>query len=246
MSGTQAIPLIVGHRGAAALEPENTLTSFARGIADGADVIELDVHLSRDGRVVVHHDPAVDRTAVPGEGRTTGAIKDLTWDELQEVELRGGQRILGISEALDAITVPILLEIKAVEAARPVAEIVLATGAVDRVTMISFKAEALRVVREVSDAFRRGFIVQQSTESSRALLAELGAETYSVSIEHLSKDEVDVWHDKGISIGCWTALIEADVRRAIDAGVDAITADDPAWCRAVVEASRRARLAEHA
>src|SRR4030095_2633215 len=78
---TSSGPDVFAHRGGAALAPENTLAAFERGLTLGADGIELDVHLSRDGAVVVHHDATVDRTT---DGR--GAVSGLTADELARLD----------------------------------------------------------------------------------------------------------------------------------------------------------------
>src|SRR5690625_5481019 len=81
---------IVGHRGAALVEPENTLASFHRAVADGADILECDVHLSADDQLAVIHDKTIDRTAAEDSPRRTGAIADLTRRVLGEVRLVGG------------------------------------------------------------------------------------------------------------------------------------------------------------
>src|SRR5690606_12031890 len=75
------VPLLVAHRGARAVAPENTLVAMQRAVAIGVDAIECDVHLSADGEVVVCHDPTVDRTT---DG--TGAIATLPWDTLRELD----------------------------------------------------------------------------------------------------------------------------------------------------------------
>ena len=74
-------PRLFGHRGASAVEPENTLRSFSRAIRDGADYLELDVHATADGQVVVIHDPTVDRTT-----NGTGAVKESTLAALQRLD----------------------------------------------------------------------------------------------------------------------------------------------------------------
>ena len=71
-------PLIIGHRGAMALAPENTLSSFQKAIELGVDMIELDVHLSKDNQAIVIHDKSVDRTT---DGK--GVIKELTLEEIK-------------------------------------------------------------------------------------------------------------------------------------------------------------------
>src|SRR5258705_12537702 len=80
--GAMSIPLILGHLGASALAPENTLAAFSRAISDGADGIEFDVRLSRDGGAVVIHDASLKRT-----GLINRPVSDLTAAELGEVDV---------------------------------------------------------------------------------------------------------------------------------------------------------------
>lgn len=227
------VPRIAGHRGAATLEPENTASSFARAARDGADLIELDVHLSADGQVVVHHDATVDRTAVGG--RTTGAIAELTWAQLQEVQLAAGQRIPSLGEALDLIEVPVLLELKAVAAARPALDLVQERGITGRVSFISFDAQALRIILDVCPAARRGLLAVEPTAEAVSLADELGCETFSFAVEHAARDVVAAQQARGREVGLWTLHTFDDLRRALAAGADTITADDPAWARSVVD-----------
>src|SRR6185295_13498419 len=74
-------PRVFGHRGAAGLAPENTLPSFALGLALGADVLELDVHASSDGVIVVMHDPNLERTT-----NGSGPVREQTWSALQRLD----------------------------------------------------------------------------------------------------------------------------------------------------------------
>ena len=81
--------IIIGHRGGASLAPENTLACYRKGIEAGADMIEIDIHLTRDGHVVVCHDESVDRTT---DGK--GLIRELTLDEIRQLHIvdRNGQQ----------------------------------------------------------------------------------------------------------------------------------------------------------
>src|SRR5699024_877732 len=148
---------IVGHRGAALVQPENTLASFRRAVADGADILECDVHLSADDHLVVIHDKTIDRTAADDSPRRTGAIADLTRAELDEVRLAGGSSIPALEDVLDiaaAAGTPIYVEVKAVAAASRTVQLLLdrglARGAGDPdqapAWIISFSLEALRIV----------------------------------------------------------------------------------------------------
>src|SRR6185312_2950197 len=86
---------VVGHRGAMGYCPENTLASFQRGLELGADWIELDVHLSRDGALIVIHDETLERTT---DGH--GLVRDHTLAELKQLDAGDGQRIPTLSEVL--------------------------------------------------------------------------------------------------------------------------------------------------
>ncbi len=141
-------PLLFAHRGGAALAPENTLESF-RGAVEhwGADVIETDVHLTRDGEIVVIHDDTVDRTT---DG--TGRVADFTLEELQGLDagarfldLEGnpsmagrGVRIPRFEDVLDALPgVRINVDAKAPAAARPLVELLHRRGEEHRVLVAS-------------------------------------------------------------------------------------------------------------
>lgn len=149
---------VVAHRGASAHAPENTLEAFRAGVATGADALELDVHLSRDGVVMVHHDPTVERTT---DGR--GAVRSLTGAELQSLDAgysftndggrthpwRGrGVRIPTLESVLREFgDIPLIVEIKAAEVAAPARALLERHGAARRVLIGSFLSEALDVFR---------------------------------------------------------------------------------------------------
>jgi glycerophosphoryl diester phosphodiesterase len=145
---------VVGHRGNAAHAPENTLDSFRQAVAVGADVLELDVHVSRDGHVVVIHDPTLDRTT-SGSGR----VDRLTLAEIRRVDAgarftkdRGATypyRGIGITvPTLDHVlqdfpTMPLLVEIKAAEASLATRRVIEHHGAQDRCIVAAFDERAL-------------------------------------------------------------------------------------------------------
>ena len=157
------------HRGGAALRPENTIASFDYGLSLGADGLELDVHLSRDGIVVVHHDATLERTT-SGRGR----ISALTADELARVDaahwfrpsevppkpgadtasfpFRGlGHTVPRLRQVLARYPgVPLIIELKVndPELARRAIDEVRAAGAVERVAFGSFGWRVLRAARE--------------------------------------------------------------------------------------------------
>ena len=100
-------PLIIGHRGASAYAPENTLAAFELAAEQGADAIELDVQLSKDGRLVIIHDFDVSRTT-NGQGK----VADLTVDELQTFDAGEGQKILTLDELFESMGPRLLYNIE--------------------------------------------------------------------------------------------------------------------------------------
>jgi glycerophosphoryl diester phosphodiesterase len=93
--------LIVAHRGASAYEPENTIRSFDNAFQLGADFVELDVRLSKDGSLVVIHDEAVDRTT-----NGSGLVRDLTLSELKLLDAGKGEKIPTLEEVLELFSEP--------------------------------------------------------------------------------------------------------------------------------------------
>src|SRR5579862_2336724 len=137
-------PLVFAHRGGSALAPENTVAAFDNGLALGADGLELDVHLSSDGVVVVHHDRTLDRTTT-----LTGPIAARTADELRRVN------VPTLAEVLVRYPDPrIIVELKVNEGALAAAtiEVIRAAGAVERVCLGSFGTRVLRAARAIEPA----------------------------------------------------------------------------------------------
>ncbi len=109
MTNWQAVsgPLVIGHRGASADAPENTLAAFGLALAQGADGVELDVQLAADGALVVMHDGRVDRMT-----SGSGAVRDLPLAALQELEMAQGQRIPTLDEVLETFGPQLLYNIE--------------------------------------------------------------------------------------------------------------------------------------
>src|SRR5690625_6841998 len=82
-------PQLVGHRGAAEVEPENTIRSFRRGVVDGSAWLECDVHLSADGHDVIIHDATIDRTAQADSPLRTGSVAERSEEHTSELQSRG-------------------------------------------------------------------------------------------------------------------------------------------------------------
>jgi glycerophosphoryl diester phosphodiesterase len=222
-------PLVFAHRGGSALAPENTIAAFDNGLALGADGIELDVHLSRDGIVVVHHDRTLERTTP-----LRGPVAMREADELR------GAGVPALSDVLaryrDARIV-IELKLNDPALASAVIEDVRAAGAVDRVCLGSFGTRVLRAARalepriatsasreEVRLALYRSWVRWPVTRAAYAgyQIPEMAGGTRVVSprfVEHA--------HRAGLPVQVWTVDREEDARRLLGWGVDALITDRP-------------------
>lgn len=149
---------IIGHRGASAFAPENTLAGFDLALEQGAEALELDVRVSRDGTAIVIHDPTLDRTT-----DRAGPVAALSDADLDGVDAGyrfspggtrfpfrgGGVRIPTLREVLERYpTIPLLVEVKAVEAAPAIQAELIRAAAVDRVVVASFMDEAVEAFRK--------------------------------------------------------------------------------------------------
>ncbi|MDX2851983.1 glycerophosphodiester phosphodiesterase family protein [Streptomyces sp. PA03-3a] len=221
--------LTVGHRGVMGVEPENTLRSFVRAEREDMDQIELDLHLSKDGALIVMHDVKVDRTT---DG--SGLIGDFTLDELRDLDAGHGERIPVFEEVLDAVTKPIQAEIKDVAAARVLAAVMRERDLAGRVDVLSFHDEALAEIRELLPDARTVLVAQGPMGSEIITRAQaVGASLVSLSLRRISLALVQECHRAGISVISWTVNTPADLALARALGLDGVVTDMPAVKRAV-------------
>jgi glycerophosphoryl diester phosphodiesterase len=255
-------PVNIAHRGGAEIAPENTLEGFREGLRVGAGVLELDVHTTADGHVVVIHDDTVDRTT---EG--TGAVREMSLAEIRRLDAgyrftrdegetfpyRGqGIKIPTLEDVYGEFAeVPINVEIKG---KRPGTEgavwrIIESAGAEKRTLVVSESTPTIRRFREVSGG-------RMATASSSAelisfyLLSRIGLgrsvkpryqalqgpETYH-GLPVVTPGFVRAAHEQGLRVDVWTINSEANMRRLLGYGVDGIMTDRPDILAKVLGAS---------
>jgi glycerophosphoryl diester phosphodiesterase len=211
-------PLVIAHRGDSARRPENTLASFASALEVGAEIVEFDVHLTRDGHVVVLHDALVDRTT---DG--TGAVKDMTLAEIKRLsagypskfgEEYRGEKIPTLSEVLGHIRGRAIgmIEVKhdAVTAdaeggieAHTVAEIRKA-GMEKQVALISFARVALVRCRSLAPEILRGHLFLKATVDEVLAGAREIASTLVLPEKGMLSIELrDRAREAGVKVASW-------------------------------------------
>ncbi|WP_225846714.1 glycerophosphodiester phosphodiesterase family protein [Streptomyces sp. HPF1205] len=215
--------LTVGHRGVMGVEPENTLRSFRRAERAGLDQVELDLHLSKDGALVVMHDATVDRTT---DG--SGQIRDLTLEEIRGLDAGLGERVPVFEEVLDAVTRPIQAEIKDVAAARAVARVLRERGETERVSVLSFHDEALAEVRALLPEARTVLVASRLGPQIVDRAQAVGARLVSLDLTRLSLDVVRHCQAAGIAVMAWTVNTAQDWALARAFGLDGAATDLPA------------------
>jgi glycerophosphoryl diester phosphodiesterase len=244
-------PLVMAHQGGNGLWPDNTLYAFEQAVALGVDVLEMDIHSTADGVLVVIHDSTVDRTT-----DASGAVHDFTFAELQTLDAAyrwtpdDGQtyRYRGQAitiPALEAVFVafpemPMNIEIKQAEPsfAAPLCQLIRKHGMADQVLVVSFHEEATREFRELCPEVVTG-TTQNEVIALFALSKPFLEAVYSPAAGAVQVPEfrsglhvitprfVDAAHKRGLQVHAWTINDEADMQRLIDLGVDGIITDYP-------------------
>ncbi|UXX96444.1 glycerophosphodiester phosphodiesterase family protein [Streptomyces sp. AD2-2] len=214
--------LTIGHRGVMGLEPENTLRSFVAAEQAGLDVIELDLHLSQDGALVVMHDADVDRTT---DG--TGPIAERTLDELRTLDAGRGERVPVFDEVLDAVKSPLQAEIKDLAAARALAEVMHRRHLVERVEVSSFHDEAIAEIARLVPGVRTALIAGRFGPEVVERATEAGAETVCLNIRRLTLEVVEAARKADLKIIGWVVNTQDQLRLVRALGLDGATTDYP-------------------
>lgn len=202
--------------------PENTLRSFVHAERAGMDAIELDLHLSKDGALVVMHDTEVDRTT---DG--TGAIAERTLAELRELDAGDGERIPVFEEVLDAVRSPLQAEIKDVAAARALAEAIHRRGLTGRVEVSSFHDAAVAEIAALAPGVRTVLIASRWGADVVDRAEAVGAASLALNIRRLTLEIVERAHDRGLRVIGWVVNTQDQLRLARAFGLDAVTTDLP-------------------
>ncbi|GHC51803.1 glycerophosphodiester phosphodiesterase [Streptomyces flavofungini] len=214
--------LTIGHRGVMGVEPENTLRSFVAAQAAGLDIIELDLHLSKDGALVVMHDADVGRTT---DGR--GAIADQTLAELRELDAGKGERIPVFEEVLDAVKAPLQAEIKDVAAARALADVMHARDLTGRVEVLSFHDEAIAEIARLVPGVRTALVASRYGTDVVERATAVGATTLVLNIRRLTLEVVERARKADLRIIGWVVNTQDDLRLVRALQLDGATTDYP-------------------
>ncbi|WP_393086428.1 glycerophosphodiester phosphodiesterase [Streptomyces sp. LN704] len=214
--------LTIGHRGVMGVEPENTLRSFIAAQNAGLDLIELDLHLSKDGALVVMHDADVDRTT---DG--SGPISEMTLAELRALDAGCGERVPVFEEVLDAVRAPLQAEIKDTAAARALADVMHRRDLVGRVEVSSFHDEAIAEVTRLVPGVRTALIASRYGVDVVDRAVEAGAATVCLNVRRLTLEVVEHARKSGLRIIGWVVNTQDQLRLVRALELDGATTDYP-------------------
>jgi len=219
---------IIGHRGSPREFRENTLQSFARAFSDGADGIELDVHGTRDGAVVVHHDPATNSR--PGDSGPVAVIGEATLASLRSVDV-AGQPIPTLDEVLERVPdrATVYIEVKA-----PAIELAVITtirSGKRRCAVHSFDHRVARRVQELAPELAVGILQTSYPIDPPRAMRDAHARDLWQQWELLDTDLIHRVHDDGGRVIAWTVNDPAVAERLNGWGIDGICTDLPGVMR---------------
>lgn len=237
-------PAVIGHRGACALAPENTLASFALAMQQGADAIEFDVKLTADDQVVIMHDASVDRTT-NGKGKVNG----LSLAEIKELDAGGkyssdfsGENVPMLSQVFEQLGGRIRMNVELTNYSSPfdrlvpeVCKLVNEYQVQDHILFSSFFARNLHQAKRLLPDVPCGLLAFPGWMGYQA--RRNGWRKYQALHPFLDETTpalVEKVHQAGMRVHVWTVNEEADLKRLLASGVDGIFTDNPGFLRKIL------------
>jgi glycerophosphoryl diester phosphodiesterase len=215
--------LKIGHRGARAYEPENTLSSFRRALELGVDAVELDVRKTFDNKLVVIHNANVNKTT-----NGSGEVNELTLEEIKGFVIEKNEHVPTLEEVLDTVAnrVKVLVELKETGTEEQVVNLIRRKQLAENVILISFHEYILRKIRELSDELMTGLIYVRHKNPIQAAL-DLNAQYLLPLYRFTHSANVKKAHEAGLKVIVWTINNKEEVEEYKKKGVDGIASDRP-------------------
>lgn len=230
----------IAHRGASNFAPENTLAAFLKAQELGADYLECDVHLSKDGELIIIHDDKVDRTT-----NGTGYVKDFTLAELKELDAGSkfhpsfaGEKIITLNELLEEFygEIGLLIEIKKPTSypgiEEKVVELLSEYKALSGIIVQSFDIESMRKMNEMLPELEVAILMKRSIQklSTEKVKDYTSFATYiNFNVAYANKRVVNQIHNYGGKVLVWSTKDQVRIDKAFQYNVDGIITDYSIW-----------------
>ena len=232
------------HRGASGDYPENTLLAFREAIKVGATGFELDVHKTKDNKIVVIHDEDIERTFL---GK--GLIKDLTLEELQKFRCRKVlfrnltncyiptlEEVLEIVKSND-VTLNIELktdEIHYIDIEKDVIDLVKKYEVKNKIIISSFNPESIKICKDIDSEIKTGFLYYKPVVNIIEKAKRLKANAIHPSLELVSEKLIQKAHENNLEVNIYTVNSPRDMRRLINMKADGIFTDYPGLLNKII------------
>lgn len=219
------------HRGASEYAPENTLSSFYLGLLQGANGIETDVQLTKDGVPVLFHDDTVDRVS-DGHGK----LSDYTLEELKALKIYGNcttgfyDRIVTLREFFEkfsAYDIRFAMELKGPGVEADTLSMVKEFGLMEKTTFTSFQFDYIKKIKELDSSARIGWLVEDADEAAMDALRSIGGEEIAPKADHITEEAMKTWQKAGLGVRAWDVGSVAIMKRMCQLGVDGMTVNFP-------------------
>jgi glycerophosphoryl diester phosphodiesterase len=221
-------PRVIAHRGASGYEYENSRAAFRRAITLDADGVELDVHATRDGGIVVHHDPDI-----PGHG----PIAQLSLAEARQLRIRNGEQLPLLTEILELVgDRDVWVEVKGLPAAydQQLLGMLDRGPAPNRYAVHSFDHRIVYRLGQARPGVRRGILLSAYLQDPVSAMRAAGATTLWQEWQQVDQDLVNQVHESGGAVIAWTVNELGDLDRMVRLGVDGICGNYPDRIRVAI------------
>jgi len=221
--------LKIAHRGAKAYEPENTLQAFQKALDLNSDGIELDVHLSSDGHIIVIHDETIDRTT---NGK--GLVNDFILAELKSFLIDGKYQIPTLNEVFDLVDKRCLIniELKGLETPSKVVQLIEEyisekNWNYDHFIISSFDWDMLEETSNLNSNISIGVLTEENIDTALAFAEKIKAKAIHPDFNLLNEENVQQIQEKGFQVLPWTVNSKEDIQKVKSYKVDGIISDNP-------------------
>jgi glycerophosphoryl diester phosphodiesterase len=214
----------IGHRGAAALEPENTLRGIGAAIGHGMDYVEIDVRRTKDNKIVVIHDDKVDRLS---DGK--GYVCDMTVPELKKLDFGKGEKIQTLQEVIAFVKgkCKLAIEIKEPTTEVAVAEIIEKNKFEEDCYVISFFHTSVKMIKAYCKKLHTGVLFVGEPVNMAEMVKSANAEIAFANHNYITPQVVSKLHNAGLKISVWNCDTKEDIKCMARMKVDAISSNQP-------------------
>lgn len=244
------MPLVLAHRGANKVAPQNTLPAFQKALDFNADGLETDVHLSLDGHIVICHNYTIDETS-NGTGRvdemTLCQLKSYDFgsyfsDEFKGVTLPTLPELLDLTKSMKLINIEIKPPQKDCDLVKKVVEAIHEYGIVENSIVSCFDPECIRLVKEIDKNVKTGLLYEDDKLGNEIMTfgvakycKQLNADAAHPHRKLITEAEIIDLHNLGIAVNPWTVNKEEEIVRFTQWGCDALISDVPDYCLKVLK-----------